>query len=434
MGNPEENKIEEKKTETVEAVSAGKNSSVNDLPEEIKTFENREVKAPKKRKYGWIGNVALLAVIALSLWMMFEIISGHSDEVASFGDVISSASIKFAVITLAVLLAIMFCDCMKYATVLKTTTGKFHIREAVKVAFLGKYYDNVTPFAAGGQPIQIYYLHKKGFSGGTSSAVILIKYFVQMCCWVSVSLGFMIFGLCTGLLDGLSVAQRALILTGSWIGIGVNLFLPASVILFTVLPKFARKLASLLIGLGFKLKIVKDKEKTMQNAERVLTDFRNGFKIMAKKPLALIALIAFCLFDVFFTFAFPFFAIKTLSGLEGESFSIIFSVTAMNIFVAQSVAVIPTPGNTGAMEGVGALAFSLFIVGGVQFWAMFLWRFCVYYIYIIVGLGLTVFDFIRRLVRQGRVKRSEKSATEQVVENGEEQSSETSADAGENAD
>ena len=61
-------------------------------------------------------------------------------------------------------------------------TGKCHFRAGMKVAFIGKFYDNVTPFATGGQPMQIYYLNKKGLTGGTSSAVIMIKYFAWMFC------------------------------------------------------------------------------------------------------------------------------------------------------------------------------------------------------------------------------------------------------------
>ena len=55
----------------------------------------------------------------------------------------------------------------KYTLMMKKMAGNrkiFNIKHARKVArrtvILGKYYDNITPAAVGGQPFQIYYMHK----------------------------------------------------------------------------------------------------------------------------------------------------------------------------------------------------------------------------------------------------------------------------------
>lgn len=98
---------------------------------------------------------------------------------------------------------------------------------------------------------------------------------------------------------------------------------------------------------------------------------------------------------------------RAYSGITTEGIETMFAVAALNTYVILGVALIPTPGNTGAMEGVGALAFSAFVTGSVQFWSMFTWRFAVYYIYIIIGLGITVFEFIRKIVRSRRQKKKE---------------------------
>ena len=87
------------------------------------------------------------------------------------------------------------------------------------------------------------------------------------------------------------------------------------------------------------------------------------------------------------------------------------AVTAVNIYVAFGVALIPTPGNTGAMEGMGALAFSMFVTGAVQFWSMFSWRFATYYIYILIGLCLTVYEIIRKIYRARKAKKSAANLT-----------------------
>ena len=388
---PEEETAEKK-------VSEERTEQAQDLPEV-------EVVKPKKRKYGWVGYVLLLAVICLSVWMMLEIVMVDAEEYKSFGDLIAAGDWQFALISFAVLIVTLVLVALEYVVIIKAVTGKANLRAGVKVAFLGKFYDNVTPFSTGGQPMQIYYLNKKGYSGGVSSAVVLIKYFVWMICWLLVSLLLMACNV--GILDKLDHTYKVLLLTLGWVGLAINLLLPLMVILFVVVPKLANKLASGIVGIGVKIKLVKDKEKTLGKARKVVSDFRNSFAIMSRRPVLFILLIVMCLVEVFLSFAFPYFIMRAYSGITTEGIETMFAVAALNTYVILGVALIPTPGNTGAMEGVGALAFSAFVTGSVQFWSMFTWRFAVYYIYIIIGLGITVFEFIRKIVRSRRQKKKE---------------------------
>ena len=146
-------------------------------------------------------------------------------------------------------------------------------------------------------PMQIYYLNKKGYSGGVSSAVVLIKYFVWMICWLLVSLLLMACNV--GILDKLDHTYKVLLLTLGWVGLAINLLLPLMVILFVVVPKLANKLASGIVGIGVKIKLVKDKEKTLGKARKVVSDFRNSFAIMSRRPVLFILLIVMCLVEVF---------------------------------------------------------------------------------------------------------------------------------------
>ncbi len=396
-----------------------------DIDEALKSLEDTPVEAPKKKKHAWLGYVLLVGVICLSVWAMLEIVrTNDPNDFKSFGEIIAASDWRFALITLAVLLVTVACICFEYVVVIKATTGKTRIRTGMKVALLGKFYDNVTPFGTGGQPMQIYYLHKKGLSGGASSAVVLTKYFVWMLCWLFVSLVLMAWACGAGILSGLDDATRIVLLVTGWVGMGINVLVPLSILLFAVVPKFANKLASLVVGLGYKVKIVKDKDKTLAKAHKVVSDFRTTFKIISRRPLLFITLIVLCLIEVFLNFSLPYFLMRTFSGITsvdlGTDFSTLIAVTAINVYVAFGVSFIPTPGNTGAMEGMGALAFSMFVTGAVQFWSMFTWRFATYYIYILIGLCLVIFDLIRKIYRARKAKKKVSNIlTEESQENSE---------------
>ncbi len=374
-----------------------------DIHAALKNLENRTIEPPKKRKYGWVGYVFLCGVIAVGIWLIFKIV-GDAGDAKSLGEALAGGNWIFGLISIGVLLIILFSEWMKYSIIMRTTTGKFNLRSSLKVGLLGKFYDNVTPFAVGGQPMQIYYLHKKGFSGGVSSAVVLIKYFAQMFCYTVISL--IIMACNTGVLDRIDPTWQTIITVGAWIGLVVNMFLPLMIVMFAIVPKFARWLASAVVGLGAKVRIVKDKQATMAKAEKVVSDFRAGFKIMSRKPLNLIALVLFCLVEVMLTFSLPYFIMRAYSALPtGEGFTLYMTVVALNVYCTQAVAVIPTPGNSGAIEGVLASAYKAIAITSLS-WALFTWRFAIYYIYIVIGMGLIIYELIRKIYRARKAKKN----------------------------
>ena len=267
---------------------------------------DRDIERPKKKKFGWIFTVLLLVAIGLGVWAMF----GISREITDAGtthisDLVRQSSWVFALVCLAVVLCIFIFDWFKYFVIISAVKGRgYGIRRYVilnrlghslKVNLIGKFYDNVTPFAVGGQPMQIYYLHKRAnYSGGEASAVVLVKYFFNMTSMCLVSL--LVMACNTHVLGAIEVDwARILIHVAAWVGIAVNMFLPLMVLFFVIFPKFATKLATFVIGIGFKIKIVKNKEEALAKALKTVTDFRAAFKLMAKKPKEFIALVLLCL-------------------------------------------------------------------------------------------------------------------------------------------
>ncbi len=357
--------------------------------------------APQKKKRGanifW--NIFLVVIIAFGILSMFGIVNEiDPSQGASFGEVIRGASPAFFAVLIIVILMIMVLDVAKYCIISKTVTGKVSLATSAKTNFLGRYYDAVTPFATGGQPMQIYYLSTKGISGGNATAMVLIRYYSSIMCWILLGGALMIAGAAKGVLDGVS-GGTILKITG-WIGIGINLLIPIFVTLFLILPKFMQKLTTGIVKLGHKIKIVKDVEKTTAKATKVVSDFKNSFKVMATNPVGLILLIVVSLAESFFTFFTPFFVMKAFScNVDG----MLFTVMSLNSFATFGVSFIPTPGNSGVVEGMGALAFSA-AAGATLAWAVLTWRLSVFYLYILIGLGITVFDVIMKNIKYKKLK------------------------------
>lgn len=419
------NDEQKKPTSNELEVDSNASKGSGEVNQALESFNKTTVEAPKK-KSNWVMLVVLPVVIVLGLYAMISLIDDIHDAESlwSFNDLISNISVNHLVMALGIILGIMLLESVKYFIVTHAVTNKFKPLNSIKVAFVGKYYDDITPFSAGGQPMQIVYLHRKGHSTGTASAIILIKYFIQMMCWVTIC--FLLMVLNRGVLDEYvdMEATKHILVIGGWIGWCVNAILPLSIVFFAIFPKFTNRVLEFFINLitniGWraanrresktgqsqlvrKIKLIRRKRKWIDSANSAVKDFRSSFVVMSRKPLHFISLLLTCITEQLLTWAFPFFVLLAFDKGQTPTWELAFAIMALNVYSAMTVTVVPTPGNSGLMEVVMGAAL-MKILSNASVWVLVGWRMSTYYIYIVVGIFITIFEFIRKLVRDKRQK------------------------------
>lgn len=372
----------------------------DELEEAKRNFADRDVKEPK-RKRAWLGNLFFVVVLAVTLLLVYQLSANAAEgEQKTLKEIFGNMRTDYAVMAVGALFVMIFLDSMKYFVILHATSGKKYFGTSLKTSLLGKYYDNITPFASGGQPFQIHYLHKKGFSGGESTAVIFIKFCFNILIWLAICLCLMVFN--RGALD-VYVAddtQRRLFVVLGWIGFAINCSIPVAIIAFAAFPKLMETLTRWFLALGHKLKIVKSRDAVVIKAKRIAKDFRAAFVIMTHKPLHAVGLALICVCEQFLSIMLPYLVVVAMAGATIEpNVQLMFAIMTMNVYVSMSVTAVPTPGNSGALE----TAFSLVLTSvaeGVLFWTVFGWRFLSYYSFILIGLCIFIADFIRKKAKR----------------------------------
>lgn len=244
-----------------------------------------------------------------------------------------------------------------------------------RTVLLGRYYDNITPAAVGGQPFQIYYMYKSGIKDGYGAVIPLVA-------MITDQLGFLILGLISIVIGGLfnAIWSPAIIAIG-WIGLLVNGFMPLVILAATFLPKTTEEIMTIGIKFLHKIHIIKDREVATEKARSSVRQYSSGIKVILKekglffKMLLLSMAYYFCLLTI------PYFVLSAF-GAEIGFFACFATTTA----VTAAVYFIPTPGNAGAAEGTFYSVFSVLPVSGYVFWAMLLWRFFVYYLWLLLGI------------------------------------------------
>lgn len=365
---------------------------------------DEQLAEPKKNsKKQWITMLILLIVIGVSIYFVVSLTNSFTEgDAKSLGDLIKDANWAYFFIGLAVIFSALILDSLRFFIITKSMSSNIKYHTTLKTSVIGKYYDAITPFAVGGQPMQMYYLHKKGLSGGHSSAVVLLKHGITMFSALFVSFFMMLFN--SKALN--NIDNGNLLQIFGWIGWGLSSITPIGILLFALMPNMLSKILGFFVNLGAKMKIVKDPEKKQQGALKVASDYKNAFKMLGKKPFHLVGLIIVSTLEPIFALSFPYFVLMAFAENQviGSGFATMMTIMTLTMFAQYSVTFVPTPGNAGAIETVFALAFK-YLAEAVLFWVVFTWRFFSFYIYVLVGLVISIVDFIRKLRKNRLAKK-----------------------------
>ncbi|MBR2836904.1 flippase-like domain-containing protein [Candidatus Saccharibacteria bacterium] len=313
-------------------------------------------------------NVAVIVATAVAEF-------GNSGEAAELAEV--QLNWWLLIPAAVIFVAAMWLDIYKYVLLLKRTVGKGKFergeewRLARRTVIFGKYYDNITPAAVGGQPFQIYYMHKNGrVPSGLATTIPIIG-------MITGQIGFLILALVCFLVGGM----RGNILLGvtAWIGLAVYAFWPVMVLISMLLPKTMTRIINFVVNMLARVKIVKNPVEAKQRIEYEVREYAKSVKaILKNKGLFGEAVLLMVLYYILMM-SIPFFVLTAFGGDVGY-----FETLSTTVAVTAAVYFVPTPGNSGAAEGTFFAVFSSLSTGYV-FWAMLVWRFFSYYIYIIMG-------------------------------------------------
>ena len=187
----------------------------------------------KKKKKSRIITLILVILVNLGIvaYIMIRELGTTSGDKSKID--IKTINPLFAGLGIALFALALFAEFMKYRRMLLSIGGRLDRRGAFQVAAYGKYADNITPLGAGGQPFQIHFLHKRGYSGASATSVTMSSFLSQQIAFIIIAIAVLIISPSTVTLPDSVLAIRIM----AYIGLGFYSFLPLLIILFAIFPK-----------------------------------------------------------------------------------------------------------------------------------------------------------------------------------------------------
>ncbi len=249
--------------------------------------------------------------------------------------------------------------------------------KAFQTTMVGQLFNNITPFASGGQPMQLYYLTQEAFHLGEASSILLMKFIVYQGSLVIYST-IMLIGRFSFFMGQISKIGYLV-----FIGFGVNVLVIIGLIMIGYYPKITTKLVKGILVILSRMHIVKNIELSTQKAVKHITEFHCGFKILMNQKRVLLRTILISTLQLTAFFAIPYCICMALNIVNVPFFSIL----AASSFVLMVSSFVPLPGASGGAEGSFYLFFGIFFVEpGLVAIAIIFWRLITFYLPVFVGI------------------------------------------------
>ena len=336
----------------------------------------------------WIGPIIILVTIAAVL--VIGMINGTLPEAIR---AVTHADPLAMLACVACFFLFLLANTLSIRSFLRREGYTLGVKDGLLVSLTGVYYSNITPGATGGQPMQIYRLNQFGVPVGIGTSAVMTSliawHLMRVFLTIALAIPYWDF-----ILENLGSYWPFLLL-----GFAYNIFFVLMWLVFSFSKRPVAFIVRLVGKLIQKLKLSKDPEKLLAGMQKTADKFYDSMQHLKAHRGEVLRQLFFGLVYMLALVSILYFAYLGV-GLRGATYG---QLITMGMCQYVSAAYMPTPGASGAQEGLFELYFGRMMQGSKLLAVMLVWRFMSYYMGLIVGA-------IANLLAKKRLEKLEKTA------------------------
>ena len=342
------------------------NNNLEDIyiDEEEKLEEEIERKTSNKKMP--IFNFTLIIVIFIGLFIYMLKVDGINNII----NILYQVDYKWVIAGLVCLVFYWLCESIELHIPIKELYPNQTLFNSI-----GQLFNNITPFASGGQPMQAYQLKKTGKRVSDSLSAMAIKFIIAQTALVISTIIVLLFEF---------DFFKELMQNYMWVailGFLVNIIAILVVIIAGINKRAITIITTPIIKLLGKLKIIKNTEKKIEKLDKSIDNFGAQFKLIKEKKWMVVKMFIISILRSFLYYSITYMVYRAF-GNTGISYLQIIPAQAFLLLIMTFV---PTPGSGLGAEGGFYLLFnSIFREGTINMSILF-WRMYTFYLPIIVG-------------------------------------------------
>jgi len=316
------------------------------------------------------NTIFLLLVLSIILYFVLK------DDFNSIVNIISKMKIGWLLIAILLIFIYWLIRSICLYDIAKKHSNKIKFSQMFLITLITQFFNGITPFSTGGQPMEVYYLSKCGIKTTKGTNIILQNF-------VMYQTALIMYGIIAITINyKFHFFKRVPILRElTTLGFIINILVGLALLLISFSSKFNKKTVLMIIKLLHKMKIVKDIDKTKETWLIRLDEFHDSAKLFKKHKGLFLKGFMYHFLSLGIFYAIPLFIIL---GLGQGNINLIETITA-SAYVLIIGSFVPIPGGSGGIEYGFIQFFGNFISGAALSASLLIWRFITYYLGIILG-------------------------------------------------
>lgn len=320
----------------------------------------------------------LLAILTISisvgvlLYFLFT-----TDGITSLAHIASSARPEWLLVTLGAMVGGWLLETYVLDVLCKHLYPKWRFFQSFHVAMTGLLYSALTPFATGGQPMQMYSMNKMGMDTGKAGSIVAMKTLVYQAIMVVYAMVMVILRL--GYFQR-NVSNFSFVTV---IGLVTNGAFILGITLFMLSKKSTDRFLRFALRTLYRFHLCRHPVARYKRIHGQMAMFHDSAKTMGTSLSVYLRAGFFTVVQITLAGLIPYFIYRSFN-LPVNADATVLTMLAAQIFVTMVSAFIPLPGSSGGAEGSFYLFFGAFF-GPTIIPAILLWRLVTYYANILFG-------------------------------------------------
>ncbi len=249
---------------------------------------------------------------------------------------------------------------------------KFSKKEAIRQNYIAQFFNGITPFQTGGEPMAIYMLTEQGISVSKATNYMVQSFIFYQIALVLCGLLAVIYNLIFHIFPKVELLQHLVL-----IGFAINI-----VVVILLLLSYSKTATKKLGRLCYKISKALKSKITEEELESKFEEYHNGFEELKQRKKLFIGGIILNIVSLLCLYSIPYFILQGMG--DYRSLTIIDTLVS-SAYVYLIGAFVPVPGASGGIEYGFSQFFGNFVEGSMLPAMLIVWRFITYYLGVIVG-------------------------------------------------
>ena len=320
--------------------------------------------------------IVFILLIGLTFYLIFK-----DQNVLEILNIAVSVKKRYILVAIIAMCLYLLGETINITRILKELGEKSTFLRNIRYTLIGFFFSSITPAASGGQPMEIYYMHKEKIAVANSTLALLVHL-----------TSFQIVTITLGILS--TILHFEIVKSGLIYLVVLGILLNSTALTLLAISIFSKRLSKGLIN--FAVKVLRffripNIEKKQESLEKELEKYQESAVYIKEHKKLMIKTLVTTFIQVIIYYSIPYWVYLAF-GFTGYNF---FQIVTLQAMLYATVSGIPSPGAVGVSEGAFIEIFKGVFPATMMNSAILLNRVASLYLFVIISAIITTITALK---------------------------------------